>query len=66
MTGAVGNAEWTGVALRDVLTRAGIREDAVSVLLMGLDVDAPEEGFRRVCRLRSHASRHTAGLCHER
>ncbi len=24
MTGAVGNAEWTGVALRDVLTRAGI------------------------------------------
>lgn len=48
MTGAVGNAEWTGVALRDVLMRAGIREDAASVLLIGLDVDAPEEGFRRV------------------
>lgn len=46
MTGAVGNAEWTGVALRDVLMRAGIREDASSVLLIGLDVDAPEEGFR--------------------
>ncbi len=28
--------------------RAGIREDAASVLLIGLDVDAPEEGFRRV------------------
>ena len=48
MTGAVGNAEWTGVALRDVLVRAGIGADAVSVLLIGLDVDAPEEGFRRV------------------
>ena len=48
MTGAVGNAEWTGVALRDVLVRAGIRDDAVSVLLIGLDADAPEEGFRRV------------------
>lgn len=48
MTGAMGNAEWIGVALRNVLTRAGIREDAASVLLIGLDVDAPEEGFRRV------------------
>lgn len=48
MTGAVGNAEWTGVALRDVLMRAGIREDAASVLLIGLDANSPEEGFRRV------------------
>lgn len=48
MTGAVGNGEWTGVPLREVLTLAGITQDAVSVLLIGLDKDSPEEGFRRV------------------
>ncbi len=48
MTGAVGNGEWTGVSLREVLTLAGITEQAVSVLLVGLDRDSPEEGFRRV------------------
>ncbi len=47
-TGAIGNAEWTGVALRDVLTAAGIKPGAVSVLLIGLDAEAPEGGFRRV------------------
>ncbi len=47
-TGAVGNAEWTGVPLGDVLRAAGIREDAVSVLLIGMDIDSPEAGFRRV------------------
>jgi len=47
MTGAVGNGEWTGVSLREVLTLAGIKDDAVSVLLIGLDRDSPEEGFRR-------------------
>ena len=47
-TGAVGNGEWTGVSLRDVLTLSGITDDAVSVLLIGLDVKSPEEGFRRV------------------
>jgi len=47
-TGGVGNGEWTGVALRDVLDFAGIRPDAVSVLLIGLDTESPEEGFRRV------------------
>ena len=46
-TGGVGNGEWTGVALRDVLELAGIRDDAVSVLLVGLDVESPEDGFRR-------------------
>ena len=46
MTGAVGNGEWTGAALRDVLTLAGIRGNAVSVLLVGLDAESPEEGFR--------------------
>ena len=50
-TGAVGNGEWTGVSLRDVLTRAGISDEAVSVLLVGLDEESPEEGFRRVLPL---------------
>ena len=34
--------------MRDVLERAGITEEAVSVLLVGLDTGSPEEGFRRV------------------
>ena len=46
--GAVGNGVWLGVALADVLALAGIAEDAASVLLVGLDEDAPEGGFRRV------------------
>ncbi len=46
--GAIGNGEWTGVALRDVLTLAGITDAAVSVLLIGLDTGAPENGFRYV------------------
>ena len=50
--GAVGNGVWLGVALADVLALAGIAEDAASVLLVGLDEDAPEDapegGFRRV------------------
>ena len=48
MTGAVGNGEWGGAALRDVLTLAGIDASAVSILLAGLDVESPEEGFRYV------------------
>ena len=48
MTGAVGNGEWVGVALRDVLTLAGIHASATSVLLVGLDAESPEEGFRYV------------------
>ena len=48
MTGAVGNGEWVGARLSDVLTLAGVREDAVSVLLVGLDTESPEEGFRFV------------------
>ena len=51
-TGAVGNAEWTGAALRDVLLAAGITAEAVSVLLVGLDSEAPEGGFRRVLPVR--------------
>ena len=48
MTGGIGNGEWTGVSLRDVLTLAGITDDAVSVLLIGQDTESPEGGFRRV------------------
>ena len=48
MTGAVGNGEWVGARLSDVLTLAGIRDDAVSVMLVGLDTEAPEQGFRFV------------------
>ena len=48
MTGAVSNGEWVGAQLRDVLTLAGIQPDAASVLLVGLDVESPEEGFRYV------------------
>ncbi len=47
MTGAVGNAVWTGVSLRDVLELAGVTSDAASVLLVGLDAESPEGGWRR-------------------
>src|SRR5215217_5922892 len=36
-SGAVGNASWTGVRLSDVLTKAGVRDDAVEVVLVGAD-----------------------------
>ena len=35
--GAVGNANWTGVLLRDVLEQAGVRDDALEVILEGAD-----------------------------
>ena len=47
-TGGVGNGEWGGVALEEVLRLAGITERAVSVLLIGRDSESPEAGFRRV------------------
>jgi sulfane dehydrogenase subunit SoxC len=34
---AVGNAEWTGVSLRDLLDEAGVAEDGMEVLFTGLD-----------------------------
>ena len=45
--GAVGNAEWQGVSLADVLALAGASETAAGALLVGLDVGSPERGFRR-------------------
>jgi DMSO/TMAO reductase YedYZ molybdopterin-dependent catalytic subunit len=35
--GAIGHAEWTGVPLRSVLQRAGVRSEAVEVLFEGAD-----------------------------
>ena len=35
--GAVGNANWTGVLLRDVLEKAGVRANALEVILEGAD-----------------------------
>ena len=35
--GAMGNAQWTGVRLRDVLDRAGVKAGAVAVRFNGLD-----------------------------
>ena len=46
-TGAVGNGVWTGVSLRDALELAGVTADAVSVLLVGMDTESPEGGWRR-------------------
>ncbi len=36
-SGAMGNALWTGVRLRDVLKKAGIRADAIEVVFDGAD-----------------------------
>jgi DMSO/TMAO reductase YedYZ molybdopterin-dependent catalytic subunit len=41
--GAVGNAEWTGVPLRALLERAGLRDDACEIVLEGSDRGTPKE-----------------------
>ncbi len=41
--GGVSNAEWTGVRLSDVLARAGVREEAVEIILEGADKGALDE-----------------------
>lgn len=35
--GAMGNALWTGIRLKDVLDRAGVKSGAVQVRFTGLD-----------------------------
>ena len=35
--GAIGNGEWTGVPLHDLLERAGLEDDAVEIVLEGAD-----------------------------
>ncbi|NKI98624.1 molybdopterin-dependent oxidoreductase [Novosphingobium sp. SG707] len=42
--GAMGNARWTGVRLRDVLDRAGVKAGAVDVRFGGLDEALVSEG----------------------
>lgn len=37
LNGAMGNAKWTGVRLRDILDRAGVKAGAVAVRFNGLD-----------------------------
>ncbi len=41
--GAVGNAEWTGVALGEVLRQAGVKSDALEVILEGADAGTISE-----------------------
>ena len=45
--GGVGMAIWTGVPLRNILEEAGVKETAVDVQLIGMDLESPEGGFRR-------------------
>jgi DMSO/TMAO reductase YedYZ molybdopterin-dependent catalytic subunit len=42
--GAMGNAKWTGVRLRDVLDRAGVKSGAVAVRFNGLDQPVVDDG----------------------
>ncbi len=42
--GAMGNAKWTGVRLRDVLDRAGVKAGAVAVRFNGLDESVVQDG----------------------
>ena len=42
--GAMGNARWTGVRLKDVLDRAGVKAGAVQVRLKGLDDPVVADG----------------------
>jgi DMSO/TMAO reductase YedYZ molybdopterin-dependent catalytic subunit len=43
--GAMGNALWTGVKLRDILTAAGLKSGSVEVQFQGLDTGKGPEGF---------------------
>jgi len=42
---AVGNAEWTGISLREVLERAGVRDGAVDVVSQGGDFPEMQRGL---------------------
>ena len=46
-TGGIGNGIWRGARLADAMELAGVTPAAASVLLTGLDAEAPEGGFRR-------------------
>ena len=53
--GAMGCAEWTGVRLRDLLSRAGLLPGALAVQLGGLDRGAGPEGYGSSAYLKSLA-----------
>ena len=58
--GAVSNGEWIGVSLGSVLERAGMDASrARSVLLVGLDAESPEGGFRRAMTVDKAMDPHT-------
>ena len=58
--GAVSNGEWIGVSLGSVLERAGVdAARARSVLLVGLDSESPEGGFRRAMPVDKAMDPHT-------
>ena len=42
---AIGNAEWTGVPLRDVLAKAGVKEGAIDVVSQGGDFAEMQRGL---------------------
>lgn len=46
MQGLVSNGRWTGVPLRDILARAGVRDDAREVVFFGADKGMEEVEFR--------------------
>jgi DMSO/TMAO reductase YedYZ molybdopterin-dependent catalytic subunit len=50
--GAVGNAEWTGVPLADLLARAGVRDAAREVILLGADEGEIKEPPRPAGKIR--------------
>jgi DMSO/TMAO reductase YedYZ molybdopterin-dependent catalytic subunit len=43
--GAMGNALWTGIRLRDILNAAGVKSGSVEVQFQGLDTGKGPEGF---------------------
>jgi DMSO/TMAO reductase YedYZ molybdopterin-dependent catalytic subunit len=49
--GAIGNAEWTGVSLGEVLRQAGVRSSALEVILEGADAGALSEAPRPAGRI---------------
>ncbi|CAN5648035.1 sulfite oxidase [soil metagenome] len=44
--GAVGNAEWSGVRLRDLLERAGVADESQHIHLHGSDLPTNQEPYR--------------------
>ena len=48
--GAMGNAEWVGARLQDVLKAAGVRQGAIQVTFDGLDRRAVSDGTRTSSR----------------